>query len=344
MAHLKGTHPLGIEGQLLAKVLVIWAASFGVDQSGTDLTTFRPTSPPASSGSGSDVVGTHWRHEAEHSELRARRECTDVQVQELLNLIDVHGVMRKPTWDGVRVLLLIWPLTQGVQSALQRVTMYESTLSQIYALCSLENPSSVHSGQGPYADALVRARIFWYAHVHEGTINALRGARLVLTDDDLVLFQQTLPPCQGAVSTPASAAASSASLPSPVTPTHPNLEMHRCSASEQTHSRSSLAYVLATHYFSLTLNLSAVCRHIHTVLTGPKARRSAEGLDEDGLRDIWEGLERSWDEFEVVRRKGLGSTGFSIGSEDLDRFVSSWQVYIFECRKWHLYSCCAASI
>lgn len=204
--------------------------------------------------------------------------------------------------------------------------MYESTLSQVYALCSLENPSSVHSGQGPYIDALVRARIFWYAHVHEGTTTTLQGGRLVLNNDDLLVFQQTLPPHPNSTLTPPPS-----SLPSPVSPTF-SLDQHPTTV-EPAHSRASLAFVVATHYFSLTLNLSSVCRHIHAVLTGPKARRiHVDSLDEDGLRDVWEGLERCWDEFETVRRTGIGAGGVNFALEDVDRFVSTWQVFIFECR------------
>jgi hypothetical protein len=78
-----------------------------------------------------------------------------------------------------------------------------------------------------------------------------------------------------------------------------------------------------------------MCRRIHAVLTGPKARRSpADSLDENGLRDVWEGLERCWDDFEAVRRTGLGAGGISIGAIDVDRFVSSWQIFIFECREY----------
>lgn len=310
VAHIKGGSTLSVEGQLLAKVLVVWAASFGVDESGIEVA--------RCSGTG---ITTNWRHEAgpEGAERRARRERTDTMTQELLHLVDLHGILRKPTWDGVRVLLLIWPLTLGVQTALQRITMYESTLSQIYALCSVENPSPVRSGQSPYSDALIRARIFWYAHVNEGTTNALRGGRLVLNDDDLVAFQQTLP---------STSPRPSSSLPSPVSPTCP---ADTQTSSDATHPDASL-FLLMTRYFSLTLNLSSVCRRIHVVLTGPKARQSpVDSLDENGLRDVWEGLERCWDDFEAVRRTGLSAGGISIGTMDIDRFVSSWQVFIFEC-------------
>jgi hypothetical protein len=111
-AHLKGGSTLSIEGQLLAKVLVVWAASFGVDEFGAEI----------ASCSSTNIV-TNWRLDpgSEGTEKRARRERTDAMTQELLRLVDLHGVLRKPTWDGVRVLLLLWPLTQGVQTSLQRI-------------------------------------------------------------------------------------------------------------------------------------------------------------------------------------------------------------------------------
>lgn len=58
--------------------------------------------------------------------------------------------------------------------------MYEAAINQVYTLCSLASVTSVKSGQGEYVDAAVRARIFWYAHVHEGMTTGLRGGRLLL--------------------------------------------------------------------------------------------------------------------------------------------------------------------
>jgi len=45
--------------------------------------------------------------------LRTRRETTNELVREILQLIDVHGVLRKPTFDGVRAVMLLLPLTEG---------------------------------------------------------------------------------------------------------------------------------------------------------------------------------------------------------------------------------------
>jgi hypothetical protein len=52
------------------------------------------------------------------------------------------------------------------------------------------------------------------------------------------------------------------------------------------------------------------------------------------FRQIWDGLERCWEDFESLRHKagGIGTVGGSlIHGEDVERFVSVWQVFIFEC-------------
>jgi hypothetical protein len=84
---------LGIPGQLIAMLLTVWAASFGVNEYGIE--------------------------ELHHGEavIRNRREVTNEMVREMLQLIDIHGILRKPTWDGVRALHLLLPLTQGLSEA-----------------------------------------------------------------------------------------------------------------------------------------------------------------------------------------------------------------------------------
>jgi hypothetical protein len=130
LAHIKGVSILSIEGQLLAKVLVVWAASFGVDEFGVEI-------PPCSSA---DII-TNWRLDArsDDTERRVRRERTDTMTHELLRLVDLHGILRKPTWDGVRVLLLVWPLTAGVQTTLQRIVSFLT--DALYSVCSFCNPT-----------------------------------------------------------------------------------------------------------------------------------------------------------------------------------------------------------
>ena len=45
--------------------------------------------------------------------IKQRRDRTNTWVLELLRAVDHYGLLRKPTWDGVQVLLLLLPLTEG---------------------------------------------------------------------------------------------------------------------------------------------------------------------------------------------------------------------------------------
>jgi hypothetical protein len=92
------SHVLGADGLLVAKVFVLWAAAFGLDEAGKEIDDAEPSlalTPPNDSlaakrdGWGNRLVG---------------------MIRELLRLIGVHSIMHKPTWDGVRVLLLLLPL------------------------------------------------------------------------------------------------------------------------------------------------------------------------------------------------------------------------------------------
>jgi hypothetical protein len=51
-------------------------------------------------------------------------------------------------------------------------------------------------------------------------------------------------------------------------------------------------------------------------------------MDTDGLQEVWNRLDRCWDEFEGMPRNMIG-----ISAEEVERYVGSWQIFIFECRK-----------
>ncbi|KAL4065387.1 hypothetical protein V8B97DRAFT_1868574 [Scleroderma yunnanense] len=321
--HANGTAPLNIEGQMLAMLLVIWAASFGINEYGVEiddqeLAPNSPTSPKFACDSDDELSDP---------KQRVWTLRTESMTREILSLVDTHGILRRPSWDGVRVLLLLLPLTEGVQSSVERRTTYEATLSQIHALCHFTSTSSVNSGQGPLCDALVRARIFWYAYVHEGITIGLRGGRLFFNEDDLTVFQNTLPPHYNGTVSPSSPSTPESSLSSPTcgSPTTPEIG----------HSRASLAYMFAKHYLSLTLAVSKVSRAVHANLTGPRARQCTEDgvlVREDEMINIWDNLARCWDDFEGLRREAGGTVGGGlIRGEDIERFVSGWQVFIFQC-------------
>ncbi|KAJ4488457.1 hypothetical protein J3R30DRAFT_3435911 [Lentinula aciculospora] len=353
-AHTKGTHSLSYEGSLLAMVLVVWAASFGLDERGvsfdgsknfpsseSDPHTSRSNTRRGSMDVSSVRAKVNERDPSVVDEIRTRRgrkEKSEVMLREVLELVDIHAVMRRPTWDGVRLLLLILPLLEDAHP-LDRLTMHEASISQAQSLCTLlsGSPSSMSSisvgSSGSSDEVLVRARIFWYTYMQEGLTTGMRGGRLILSEDDLDVFQNTLPPFR---ETSPRGYESGVTLPSPTSPTFPSRVSFNSLRDGSPH-QSTHPYLQVTHLFSIPLHLSSVCRKIHAVLTGVKATRRAEvggGFDAEGMREVWEGLDRCWEEFEVVRRGTRISVGGSVvGDADIqtERFVSCWQIFIFEC-------------
>ncbi|KAI0063471.1 hypothetical protein BV25DRAFT_434001 [Artomyces pyxidatus] len=259
---------LGIAGQLVTMTLVIWAASFGVNEYGIE--------------------------QAQHgaNAVRNRQENTREMVREMLQLIDIHGITRKPTWDGVRALLLLLPLTEEVLTPLERMVMQGNVMHQVYLLCSHASLSSVGSGQGAAVDILVRARIFWYSQISEGVKCGLHGGRLLLSDEDLESFRDTLP-------------------------------AHGSNSA----TRPNQAFEFAQCYANVALDLGSVCRKIHAVLTGPRARR-CDQIDEQTMHEVWAALDKCWKDFDDLRK--LGTSG-NIQEEDVDRYIHGWQICIFEC-------------
>ena len=67
----------------------MWAASYGLDEGGEEVPELRA------------------------EDVQQRKERINEMLFELLYLVDIHGLLRKPSWDGVRALLLILPLTEG---------------------------------------------------------------------------------------------------------------------------------------------------------------------------------------------------------------------------------------
>ena len=98
---------MGREGAVLCHCLYAWAVSYGVDETGQlDVPEGTPLGPVSLASSGDS--------EAQRQAERQRRmEKTHRVVRTILREIDEYGILRRPSWDGVRVLLLIIPLTEG---------------------------------------------------------------------------------------------------------------------------------------------------------------------------------------------------------------------------------------
>ncbi|CCA70017.1 hypothetical protein PIIN_03957 [Serendipita indica DSM 11827] len=267
------TTPLSAEGQLLAKVLVVWAAAYGVDEAGAE--------QPGNS----------------YQDVQKRRLRVKGMIEEIIHLVDSLGLLRRPSWDGVRCLLMTLPLTEDVlDNPMDRLSMYEGAVQQVYTLCQHEGVATGLTAEARAANSLVRARIFWYAHVHEGLTTGLRGGRLIMHDEDLNQFHKELP-------SPSSFANRQALQP------------------------SNMTYSLAFQYATAPIRLASACRKVHAALTGPKAR-SAKRLDGKKLEDTWEALAVCWEEFESLRPIQRNDY---LKNEDNLRFVDGWQIFLFEC-------------
>ena len=100
---------MGPEGAILCYVLYAWAVSYGVDQRGLLDVPEGGGVPDAPIDMLNPDTG-ELKREAD----RQRRRTKMIGVLEvILKRIDQCGVMRKPTWDGVRALFLVLPLTEG---------------------------------------------------------------------------------------------------------------------------------------------------------------------------------------------------------------------------------------
>ncbi|KAG8964367.1 hypothetical protein FRC03_001851 [Tulasnella sp. 419] len=260
--------PLGTYGELIAKLLATWAASYGVNERGEEEF-----------------------HDGFIS-VERRREATNIMVKELLATIDKYSVMRNISWDGVRVLLLLMPLTEEVQPEVDRANMYQSTVLQVYTLSNLGDIPSYGTAGGP-VNQMVRARIFWYGHVHEGLTNGLKGRKLIFDQDDVEAFK------------------------TPLT----TRDYHNSLA------KSNVTNSFTYRYATAPIRLSAACRMVNAVLTGPRAERR-ETVDRQEMEAVWSKLAESWEEFEDLRRLSLHNQ--STRPEEADRFVSGWQIFIFE--------------
>ena len=134
-------------------------------------------------------------------------------------------------------------------------------------------------------------------------------------NDDLDTFQRTLPPPNFGVETPPSPSGSNVA------------DFHQADSGQYPRDFHK-AYIQLITAASAPLDLSNVCRRIHSVLTGIKATRRAEhhGLvDANGMRDIWRDLDRCWKEVESEKRAPMEHDNLARRLER-DLYTSGWQV------------------
>jgi hypothetical protein len=83
-------------------------------------------------------------------------------------------------------------------------------------------------------------------------------------------------------------------------------------------------------FFSIPLQLCVACRLVHDALTGPEATKK-NFIDEEGLQRAWDILDKAWQQITQVRSWGL--EGNMLGSDEIESYIASWQIFMFECSK-----------
>lgn len=100
---------MGSVGAVLCHCLYAWGVSYGVDERG-QLDVAEGSTDPL----GPLNLLNAGESEARRERDRQRRmEKLNKVVRTILREIDEYGVLRRPSWDGIRALLLILPLTEG---------------------------------------------------------------------------------------------------------------------------------------------------------------------------------------------------------------------------------------
>ncbi|RXW24917.1 hypothetical protein EST38_g972 [Candolleomyces aberdarensis] len=297
LSHSQGERPFGREATLVSMLLVVWAFTFGLNERGLPLYDDahpKEQSRPSSSGSNSAIdQSLDINISSEHQRHQESREKIGVMVQQVLELIDIHGILRRPSFDGLRALLLLLPLLEDVKP-LERQAIHDAAMLHAQALCSLPSPS--HVAAQVYDDASARARLFWHPDDHES-------------------FQRSLPPSNYPFG--------NHGLPSPSSP----------SASLPVLPPDAQKYNRLINSSTLPSQLNVICRRIHNILTGPRAARRAEEhnlIDAHGMREIWNDLDRCWRDFNAIRCSA--STNEDSASRfDTESYACAWMIFIFEC-------------
>lgn len=101
---------MGPEGAVLVHVLYAWAVSYGVNEHGQlDV----PDGGGVPTGLPVDLIKPDETEIKRESDRQRRKTKMKHVIEVILQKVDELGIMRKPTWDGVRVLLIVLPLTEG---------------------------------------------------------------------------------------------------------------------------------------------------------------------------------------------------------------------------------------
>jgi hypothetical protein len=96
-------------------LLVTWAASYGLNERGSPETECEEASRTDSHGgeTSTDQYPLNGKYAPPGTSRRPWKNQTGAYLREILEFVDLYGVLRRPSLDGVRVLLLLLPLMEG---------------------------------------------------------------------------------------------------------------------------------------------------------------------------------------------------------------------------------------
>ena len=114
-SHSNGTQRLSKEGALISMLLVTWAASYGLNQRGLHETECEES--PRIDCLGGEPSTDHYPPDGKYAppgtSRRQWKNQSEAYLREILEFVDLYGILRRPSLDGVRVLLLLLPLMEG---------------------------------------------------------------------------------------------------------------------------------------------------------------------------------------------------------------------------------------
>jgi hypothetical protein len=220
---------------------------------------------------------------------------------ELVDYVDLCGLTRIPTWDGVRVLFLLYRILQDETSPgsayLKTQNMLGVSLSQGRVLTTLTLPAP--------PDMMVRKSIFWYFYLEDGLTAGLEGRRLFFSEDDVVAFQNAEAQETG-----------SASLKGMIPRPFPATDKVGFSTRP---SRDN-------EFFVIPMDIGDLCRTMHLTLSSPSAMKRPVNLK--AVNQLWYSLDGLWERLGALPEKGI-----PVHEElmDIDKFVATWKLVIFRC-------------
>lgn len=307
LAHIEGKSAIGPEGIILAMLLVLWAASFGLDESGA------PMRIDVDNG---DNIGLNSRDPEQASNDRGQQKV-NMMLQQILEHIDSHGILRRPTLDGARILLLVLPLMEEYPY-LERAAMYEAALSHTRTLCNPRGPllwPSSPSPSSPEGSATL-TRIFLYAQIQDGILTTLKDSNPVLQSDDVDTLQRMI-----------SLSTDHSSLTPVLSTSLPKIVANSRLVDNRSVSDTGKQLMQLT---SMPMRLSSICRKSHEVMTGLKTARRIEEhylVDANGMREVWRDLEQCWHAFVAMRSDPFAD----YKKASIEYFTDAWLICIFEC-------------